>query len=115
MMACRGRCGHFSYWVEKQEAYPALSQLAFDVLSVPASSADCERMFSEVGDLLESRRLKMKLAVVTALQCIKSWRRQRGKKVQSSTPKADSEIDEMAALLDSQEDYVSTPPISINL
>ena len=27
---------------------------------VPASSADCGRMFSELGDLLEARRMKMR-------------------------------------------------------
>jgi hypothetical protein len=33
--------------------YPNLSRLAIDTLSIPASSFECERLFSELGDLLE--------------------------------------------------------------
>ncbi|PZD22238.1 Dimer-Tnp-hAT domain containing protein, partial [Pyrenophora tritici-repentis] len=44
------------YWVAVRDRYPSLSKLALDVLSIPASSCDCERMFSELGDLLEPRR-----------------------------------------------------------
>jgi hypothetical protein len=44
------------YWVALRDRYPQLSQLALDVLSIPALSCDCERMFSELGDLLEPRR-----------------------------------------------------------
>ena len=44
------------YWVELRDRYPNLSQLAIDVLSIPASSCECERCFSELGDLLEPRQ-----------------------------------------------------------
>jgi hypothetical protein len=40
------------YWVTLRNRYPSLSKLALDVLSVPASSCECERMFSEPGDLI---------------------------------------------------------------
>jgi hypothetical protein len=43
------------YWVELCDCYPNLSRLALDVLSIPASSCECERLFSELGDLLEPR------------------------------------------------------------
>jgi hypothetical protein len=43
------------YWVELRDRYPNLSKLAIDVLSIPASSCECERAFSELGDLLEPR------------------------------------------------------------
>jgi hypothetical protein len=33
--------------------YPNLSKLALDVLLILASSCECERVFSELGDLLE--------------------------------------------------------------
>jgi hypothetical protein len=39
------------YWIGLREQYPNLSRLALDVLSIPASSCECERMFSELGDL----------------------------------------------------------------
>ena len=64
-----------SYWRSMRERYPRLAQMAFDVLTIPASSADCERMFSELGDLLEPRRMRMKPQLISAIQCTKMWRR----------------------------------------
>ena len=48
-----------AYWLSLRTTYPHLSQLAIDVLSIPASSCDCERMFSKIGDLLEPKRRKI--------------------------------------------------------
>lgn len=63
------------YWQLRQQTYPVLSKLAIDVLTIPASAADCERTFSELGDMLGTRRLRMKPELINALQCIKSWKR----------------------------------------
>ena len=63
------------YWWINRTEYPHLAQLALDVLSIPASSANCERAFSELGDLLEPRRSKMQMDIVAALQCLRSWKR----------------------------------------
>jgi hypothetical protein len=41
------------YWVGLCDRYLNLARMAVDVLSIPASSCECERMFSELGDLLE--------------------------------------------------------------
>jgi hypothetical protein len=41
------------YWTGLRDRYPNLSRMAIDVLSIPALSCECERMFSELGDLLE--------------------------------------------------------------
>jgi hypothetical protein len=41
------------YWVSMRDCYPSFSKLALDVLSIPVSSCECERLFSELGDLLE--------------------------------------------------------------
>jgi hypothetical protein len=42
-------------WVELRNRYPNLSKLALDVLSIPASSCESERVFSELSDLLVPR------------------------------------------------------------
>jgi hypothetical protein len=55
--------------------YPNLSKLAIDVLLIPASSCDCERMFSELGDLLEPRRRKLGPQLLAAMQCVRRWQR----------------------------------------
>ncbi|KAI1514567.1 hypothetical protein Ptr86124_005890, partial [Pyrenophora tritici-repentis] len=39
-----------------------------------ASSCECERLFSELGDLLEPRRRKIGSQLLAAIQCIRSWR-----------------------------------------
>jgi len=62
-----------SYWIAYRHKYPKLAQLALDVLSIPASSCDCERQFSEVGDLLEPRRAKLSPQVLSAIQCVRCW------------------------------------------
>jgi hypothetical protein len=41
------------YWVSMHHCYPSLSKLSLDVLSIPASSCECECLFSELGNLLE--------------------------------------------------------------
>ena len=43
------------YWLLQENRYPILTKLALDIYSIPASAADCERAFSELGDLLGTR------------------------------------------------------------
>jgi len=63
------------YWQLQTQQYPTLAKFAINVLTIPASAADCERTFSELGDMLGTRRLQMKPELLNALQCLKSWRR----------------------------------------
>jgi hAT family C-terminal dimerisation region len=60
------------HWMSQKATYPRLAKMAFDILTIPASSADCERMFSELGDLLEVRRMKMRPYLISAIQCNKA-------------------------------------------
>jgi hypothetical protein len=50
-----------------------LSRPAIDILTIPASSCECERLFSELGDLLEPKRRKIGARLLAALQLIRSW------------------------------------------
>ena len=45
------------YWQLQTQQYPTLAKFAINVLTIPASAADCERTFSELGDMLDTRRL----------------------------------------------------------
>jgi hypothetical protein len=81
------------YWQLLSQQYPTLSKFAIDVLTIPASAADCERTFSELGDMLGTRRLRMKPELITALQCLKSWRR-----IGLKTPKPGHTADELATV-----------------
>jgi hypothetical protein len=55
------------YWVELQDRYSNLSKFAIDMLSIPGSSCECERMFSELGDLLEPRRRNVSPQLLAAI------------------------------------------------
>jgi hypothetical protein len=63
------------YWMGLREQYPYLSRLALDVLSIPASSCECERMFRELGNLLEPRRRNITPQLLAAIWCVRRWRR----------------------------------------
>jgi hypothetical protein len=57
------------YWIGLQDRYPNLSKLAINMLSIPGSSCECERLFSELGDLLEPRRRNISPELLAAIQC----------------------------------------------
>jgi hypothetical protein len=61
------------YWIDLAPKYPNLSRLAIDILTIPASSCECERLFSELGDLLKPKRRKIGAKLLAALQLIRSW------------------------------------------
>jgi hypothetical protein len=63
------------YWIDLEPKYPDLSRFAIDILTIPASSCECERLFSELSDLLEPRRRKLGAPLLAALQLIRSWAR----------------------------------------
>lgn len=63
------------YWVGLRDRYPNLSKLALTVFSIPASSCECERVFSELGDLLDPRRRCISPELLAALQSVRRWRR----------------------------------------
>jgi hypothetical protein len=47
--------------------------MAINVLSIPAMSADVERLFSSAGLTLLDRRNRMGTELLEALECLKSW------------------------------------------
>lgn len=61
------------YWQQLAPKYPNLSRLALDVLTIPASSAECERVFSCTGDITEPQRRKMGSQLLAALVCVQRW------------------------------------------
>jgi hypothetical protein len=68
--------GHpVQYWIQMSSKYPNLSRFAIDILTILASSCDCERLFSELGDLLKPRRRALGDQLLSALQLIRSWAR----------------------------------------
>jgi hypothetical protein len=63
------------WWLEEtqQKAYPNLSRLALDILSIPAMSAEPERLFSGAKITITDRRNRLDADTIEALECLKSW------------------------------------------
>jgi hypothetical protein len=63
------------WWLEpaQQKAYPNLSKMALDMLSLPAMSSDPERAFSAAKITLSDRRNKLGIRMIEFLECLKSW------------------------------------------
>ncbi|KID81519.1 transposase-like protein [Metarhizium guizhouense ARSEF 977] len=64
-----------SWWLEptQRKSYPALSIMALDVLSIPAMSAEPERLFSGTKITITDRRNRMGIESIEATECLKSW------------------------------------------
>ncbi|KAK2922697.1 hypothetical protein FoTM2_017550 [Fusarium oxysporum f. sp. vasinfectum] len=64
-----------AWWLEEtqQKNYPNLSKMAVDILSIPAMSAEPERLFSGAKITITDRRNRLGSDVVEALECLKSW------------------------------------------
>jgi hypothetical protein len=61
------------YWIKLWQKYPNLAQFAIDIMTIPASSCDCERMFSELGELLEPKRQAIGSELLAAIQLVRLW------------------------------------------
>ena len=59
------------YQQQLQSCYLNLLQLAINMLTIPASSSNCERMFTNLSNLLEPKRRKLSAELLAALKCVK--------------------------------------------
>ncbi|KAA8619848.1 Dimer-Tnp-hAT domain-containing protein [Pyrenophora tritici-repentis] len=57
----------------RYKSYLNAAKFAIDMLSIPGSSCECERLFSELGDLLEPRRHSISPQLLAAIQCDRRW------------------------------------------
>jgi hypothetical protein len=62
-----------AFWAFYEAQYPSLARMAFDILSIPAMSAECERVFSSAKILLNDRRARMKEDIIEASECLRAW------------------------------------------
>ncbi|OBS15909.1 hypothetical protein FPOA_27961 [Fusarium poae] len=64
-----------AWWLEEtqQKNHPNLSEMAVGILSIPAMSAEPERLFSGAKITITDRRNRLGSDVVEALECLKSW------------------------------------------
>jgi hypothetical protein len=57
------------------EQYLNISQMALDILSIPATSYNCERIFNKLSDILAPQQSRIKPDVIAALQYNHSFNR----------------------------------------
>ena len=66
-----------SWWLEEvqRRTYPSLSRFAIDILSIPAMSAEPERVFSGCRRTISWQRMRLGVKAVEEGECLKSWMR----------------------------------------
>jgi hypothetical protein len=65
------------WWLSNQERFPRLSKMAFDMLSIPPMSTECERTFSLAKLAVGMQRHSTQEDTISKLQCLKNWLRNR--------------------------------------
>jgi hypothetical protein len=61
------------WWNSQKKSYPALSEVAKSVLSIPASSAASEREFSKARIVMPWNRCRLDPDTLKALMCLRHW------------------------------------------
>lgn len=63
---------HILKWWD-EERHPQLKPMAFDLLSIPATSCDPERVFSSAKQLLLSRMSAISDNTIEMRECLRRW------------------------------------------
>jgi hypothetical protein len=61
------------WWNDCKVLFPTLHLYAFDTLSIPAMSAECERVFSSTKKLISAERNRLREEIIEASECLKNW------------------------------------------
>ena len=73
----KARFRALNWWLEptQRQRYSRLSKMAFDLLTVPAMSAEAERIFSECSLALNDQRQRISPETLEELMLLRSWLR----------------------------------------
>lgn len=61
------------YWNERCSVDPDMARFAYDHLSIPLMSDECERTFSSAKLLLSHSRNRLSMDIIEANECLKAW------------------------------------------
>jgi hypothetical protein len=61
------------YWRKNAGQFPHLAKQAEKLLSIPATSVPCERLFSAAGILVSKRRAALRPDHIQQMLCLQSW------------------------------------------
>ena len=62
-----------AYWRSKEAEWPQLAQMAFDFLSIPAMSSECERVFSSCAKQTTPESSSLSGEMLWHQECLKNW------------------------------------------
>jgi hypothetical protein len=60
-------------WWAAQGHLPSMQQFAYDHLSIPAMSAETERVFSDTKHIISDTRYRLGAGIIEALECQNRW------------------------------------------
>lgn len=72
-----GKLSALQWWRQEtqRKRYPKLSLMAIDILSIPAMSAEVERIFSGARRTVSWDRTQMTAETLEIVECLKHWKR----------------------------------------
>ncbi|RYP07091.1 hypothetical protein DL764_002723 [Monosporascus ibericus] len=71
----RGVQDPIAYWIRRSAKYPRLSKMALDFLTIQPMSAECERLFSAAGRMVNELRSGLDVMLIETCQTLRSWHR----------------------------------------
>lgn len=75
--------GFMEYWKAREAEWPHLASMAFDFMSIPAMSSECERVFSSCGKVTSPESSRLSGEILWRLECLKNWQRRGAIKMES--------------------------------
>ena len=67
--------GVMEYWKARESEWPHLAKMAYDFLSIPAMSSECERVFSSCAKMTTSESSRLSGKSLWHHECLKNWQR----------------------------------------
>jgi hypothetical protein len=67
--------GITEYWKVQESEWPHLTRMAYDFLSIPAISSECERVFSSYIKITSPESSRLSGKSLWHYECLKNWQR----------------------------------------
>ena len=66
------------WWIANKGRFPHLWKVAINILSIPATSTECEQTFSAAKLMITSQCQSLSERTIQQLQCLRAWARTGG-------------------------------------
>jgi len=77
-----GTLGVMEYWRSREAQWPQLAAMAFDFLSTPVMSSECERVFSSYGLSTTPHASNLSVETLAHSECLSNWSRRGAVKLE---------------------------------